>query len=441
MGFAEGYLQKHAIGGPFIKEAPDPDLNCIVAIPATEESGLLKCLDSLYICQPPPLPVEVIVLLNSSEKSSTATIETNRHTFEAAREWSRNHSRPGLQFHIVLAEGLPAKHHGAGLARKLVMDEAVRRLNAIEKGGRPEGVIVSLDADCTVRGDYLREITGMFGRFPELEGCSVAFEHPLEGDEFPEPVYEAIVNYELHQRTYLEAVRYTGYPYAYHTVGSAFAVRASTYCRQGGMSRRQAGEDFYFIQKVAGQGNYGECNSTRVYPSPRPSARVPFGTGPDIARQIAGKSLPGSEGTRARGGEDHIAVLPPYYTYPPPLFDQLKEFYSRIPSLFSTTDPAAVLSGVQPLLRQYLKTAGFLETLKEVRENTASEAAFRQRFFKKFNMLWILKFLHYAEAEGVAKMEVETAAKEMLERIGSPAPADSNKRALLQIYRLRAVNK
>ncbi|MCA1747279.1 MAG: hypothetical protein LC655_06250, partial [Bacteroidales bacterium] len=441
MGFADAYLQKHAIRGRLILDTPDPHLHTIIAIPATNESGLTTCLDSLFNCDPPVRPAEVVVLINSARSSSEEIVAANRRGFEEVLDWIGRHRTPRhweerqnnpdsiqqdtakrdpamsqqqennqgslqhenanrgqdppepqekLRFHVVLVEDLPDKHFGAGLARKLVMDEAVRRLawaakrrrqgdeqpvRDVEDGGEADevktgrvdagvtggtengstsrlgsgtdagqsrekvdlkksavgdGIIVSLDADTVVRRDYLRAVEDHFSRHPRASGCSISFEHPLSQqkynrlfykpndqsatpskesrsdqqlsadhisrdndyeiqlprENFPPIVFDAVTNYELHQRYYLLAVRYTGYPYAYHTVGSCFAVQVEAYCRAGGMSRRKAGEDFYFIQKVAMQGGFTECRSTRVYPSPRPSDRVPFGTGPDISRQI-----------------------------------------------------------------------------------------------------------------------------------------------------------
>ena len=75
---------------------------------------------------------------------------------------------------------------------------------------------------------------------------------------------------------------FAGLPYSYHTIGSAFAVTAKAYARQGGMNRRKAGEDFYFINKLIKGENFGEITNTTVFPSPRTSNRVPFGTGKAI---------------------------------------------------------------------------------------------------------------------------------------------------------------
>ena len=65
---------------------------------------------------------------------------------------------------------------------------------------------------------------------------------------------EAIMKYELYLRYYRLALEYTGHPHAYHCIGSAFAVRTLDYVAQGGMNKRQAGEDFYFLQKLIATG-------------------------------------------------------------------------------------------------------------------------------------------------------------------------------------------
>jgi len=397
MAFADRYLQKHAAGKPLIGIEPGADLRHIVAIPATRESGLTKCLDSLFLCDPPGAPTEVIVLINTAENSDPDTLQLNRKVHQEATAWAKEHRREDLVFHILLAEDLPARHYGAGLARKMVMDEAVHRFDALD---RSDGVIVSLDADCTVERNYLSAVVQHFKSQPATHGCSIAFEHPKSGSEFPPEVYEAIKNYELHQRYYLAAVRYTGYPYAYHTVGSCFAVRAGVYCSQGGMSRRQAGEDFYFIQKVAMQGRWSECNNTTVYPSPRPSDRVPFGTGPAVKRQLEAQS------TQHSGGTPHSTDIPWFPTHHPELFEMVKALYDLIPGYYAANDPASLNNALHPLLQQYMTECGFDELVAEIRANVASQAAFRERFFRKFNMLWLLQWLHFGRERGFGDVKL-----------------------------------
>ena len=71
-------------------------------------------------------------------------------------------------------------------------------------------------------------------------------------------------------------LHFTGFPYVHHTVGSAIAVKAMTYVKAGGMNRRMAGEDFYFIQKLLPAGGFFNLNQTTVYPSPRSSQGFPL---------------------------------------------------------------------------------------------------------------------------------------------------------------------
>jgi hypothetical protein len=308
-----------------------------------------------------------------------------------------------------------------GLARKILMDEAVRRFSAV---GNPRGIIASLDADVVVDPGYLEALVSHF-RSVDPDGCSVYFEHPLSPEApapfeaFPPGVYDAITRYELHLRYWVNSVRSTGYPYAFHTVGSCFAVRADVYCMEGGMNRRQGGEDFYFIQKVAQRGRWSDCNTTRVVPSPRPSGRVPFGTGPAVERFTR-------EGTTLR-------------TCHPEPFRMLEGFFSLLGRLGGEPLPGPVLGDQPGVLRDFLGTQQFAGALMEIRSNSASPGAFRKRFWRWFNMLRIMKFLHYARDNGYPDMEVGEAASRFLFQSGPEeimAPGSrTGLRGLLEIYR------
>ena len=61
--------------------------------------------------------------------------------------------------HIFWVGMPPVSKWGVGLARKTGMDEAVRRFNSIN---RPDGVILNIDADCTVDSNYFIEICDKF---------------------------------------------------------------------------------------------------------------------------------------------------------------------------------------------------------------------------------------------------------------------------------------
>ena len=416
MGFAGSYLLKKRLRERLIRAEPHPDLQIIIIIPVYDESGLERCLDSLFRCHTKGIRAEVLVLINASESDPPGILDRNRCTLEEMRVWSRTHSHSRIVFHLLLDHSFKKKEAGVGLARKILMDEAADRFSRIN---RPGGIIASLDADARVDRYYLQEISKLF-REQDPDGCTVYFEHPIKGDEFAPPVYEAIIQYELHLRYYLRSLRFTGTPYAFHTVGSSFAVNAGIYCKEGGMNRRQGGEDFYFIQKVAQRGNFRECTGTCVVPSPRPSARVPFGTGPVVEKLVS------------RPGEKLL-------TYSPGPFTILRTFFSEWDQLYNENALPRLLQDQAEVLQDFLEEQQFGTALKEIRQNAATPHTFRKRLWRWFNMFRILKFLHYARERGHPDIPVEEASFELLKHMhrretGIPG-SKTDPIKLLEIYR------
>ena len=288
---------------PFQVDAePSPDLGLSIVIPCFDEPDIRRTLNSLARCDAPECDVEVLVVVNAPV-GADRTVLANNATAMRQLDDVRNHAPAnGIRFLALRHEDLPRRTAGVGLARKIGMDEAARRM---APGRRCDGIIVSLDADCEVEPNFLGEIERLFREHERCPGVSIYFEHPLPEPDH-DPVHDAILNYELHLRYYVTGQRLAGFPYAFHTIGSAMACRAATYARQGGMNRRQGGEDFYFIQKLIALGGYRVLNSTTVYPGVRVSDRVPFGTGRAI-----GKAL----------GQDEDRL-----TFSPETFSDLREF-------------------------------------------------------------------------------------------------------------------
>ncbi|MBN2861879.1 MAG: hypothetical protein JXN62_01880, partial [Bacteroidales bacterium] len=266
MGFATSWLENKALFPQIFNEAPDNQTGIIVVVPAFNEPGLLDLLDSLASCIQPECKVEVIIIINAPPDAGEDSILSNRRSVNDIESWKEKHRECFFRLLTFDAGSPEMADWGAGMARKTGMDEALRRFSTLDM---PQGVIVSLDADCTVAQNYFNSICNELFRRKEHKGCSIYFEHPLSGDDFPEEIYSHIISYELHLRYYRRALKYSCFPYPFHTVGSAVAVKALNYLKAGGMNRRQAGEDFYFIQKLLPQGGYFTLNSTAVYPSPR----------------------------------------------------------------------------------------------------------------------------------------------------------------------------
>jgi hypothetical protein len=392
MGFASAYLEKSAIFPEFINEAPDRDTGIIIVIPSYDEPQIDRVLDSLLQCDVPPCQTEVVIVVNAPAGARQESLRNNELTLKNIEAWKSKNSDHFFRLYPFNAPSNDIKKWGVGFARKTGMDEAVRRFNTID---RPDGIILSLDADCTVKKNYLSAIYDEFFRIRGRQACSIWFEHPLSGEDYSREVYDYIVQYELHLRYYLQGLIFTGYPQVYHTVGSSAGVRAIAYVKAGGMNRKQAGEDFYFIQKLIPQGGYFSLNKTAVYPSPRPSFRVPFGTGATIAKY---KDSRQSEMT----------------TYDFMAFNDLRSFFSRTEIFFNSFQDHESYISLPLSIRSFLPEDELKAKLIEIKINTAGYPSFRKRFFEWFNMFRIVKYLNQVHNEIFTGKPVSLAAAELL---------------------------
>lgn len=404
------YFDKHLFSQPQIPDPPPDHLQLIVTIPCYNEEGLLKTLQSLEACIRPEGNYEVILHFNAPENSPPAVIDQNQKTMDEFISWRADRKN----FHLIHSPALPEKHAGVGLARKIAMDEAAWRL---VKSGNEKGVIVCLDADCEVGQTYLSQIEKHFQKNPSLTGCSISFSHPLEGKEFDANIYESIINYELFLRYYILTLKWTRFPYAWHTIGSSMAVRADAYMKQGGMNRRKAGEDFYFLHKLFPLGEFSTLNSTRVIPSPRISDRVPFGTGADIAKQL---SKP----------DEH------YSTYNLSSFADLKKFFQLIPQFYYQRKIAE--SSLPETLKSFLMQDPFEEKLREIKAHTSSESSFTKRFFTWFDGFKVLKFVHFARDNFYPNEEITLSVTRLLRAIDINEIPSGKKEMLLMMRKIEA---
>lgn len=362
------YLNKYGFLDPQLTQKPDPQLGIIIVIPCYNEPDLISSLEALDACIPPETKVEVIVVINSSESESKEVLERNRQTTRDFEEW--NVSRR-YTYHLIHVPELPNKHAGVGLARKIGMDEAVARFDLIGK----DGVIVCFDADSRCEINYLTEIEAHFKTHSKSPGCSIYFEHPTEGDAFQPEVYKGIINYELHLRYYKQCLEFCGFPYAFHTVGSSMAVRSSAYQKQGGMNKRKAGEDFYFIHKIIALGNFTELNSTKVIPSPRSSDRVPFGTGRAIQEWL----------------DDDKEE---YLTYSFKIFIEIKQFLQQLPDIYESIRIIDEVN-VSQEFKLWLVENDFLIALDNAKSNSKGYKSFLKRFYTWFDAFKVLKLVHW----------------------------------------------
>lgn len=388
--FADFYFRRFGFKPVIIKEPINPETKIIIVIPCHDEPDLMTTLQSLTQCHQPVYPVEIIVVINHSEHADEEVIAQNKKTLYQALAWCKKLDNSYFTFHLLYIGDLPAKHAGVGLARKIGMDEALRRFASIQYSG----LILCLDADCTVKGNYLQAIEHQFLTHTPY-ACNIYFEHVPDHVQEPE-LKEGILFYELYLRYYVNALAYSGFPFAMHTIGSSMAVRADIYAKSGGMNRRKAGEDFYFLHKIAPLKHFLHIHQTTVFPSARVSHRVPFGTGRAQANWLQNP---------AQG----------HFTYHFQTFHDLQVFLKQINSYYGL-GKAQLAEKVEQLpeaVSNFLEEHHFLQKVEEMQQNTTSTEAFVKRFFQWFNGFTVLKYVHFARDHFYQQQPLAEAASQL----------------------------
>ena len=396
------YLQKHAFVDQQILSLPKPGLGLVVVIPCYKEQNIIDSIQSLLECDQVDFNVEILVVVNYSEIENDEIMAFNQNTIQEIESFASKQHNGNVAIHVIKALDLPKKHAGVGLARKIGMDEALRRFVLV---GKTDGIICAFDADSTCHKNYLKEVFNFFETHPKKWGCSIYYEHPIEELDVETREYNAIYEYELHLRYHIQSLKQIKYPFSNHTVGSSMAVTAFGYASLGGMNKRKAGEDFYFLHKFSVVYKLGELNTTTLYPSPRSSDRVPFGTGRAVGQLL----------------EMNTTLT----TYHPEAFNIIGKWLK---------DPLQVLNPEYPVptvLLQFLKTINFYDRIKEIKKNTTSKKAFIQRFYRFFNPFIFMKWLHYFRDHQNANIDVYEASRLLLDSID----IDHKNKDLLSIYR------
>ncbi len=408
------YLERYSFTRKNIDTTPNHNLGMVLVIPCFNEPNVLSSLLSLLHAQLPKVAVEVIIVVNNAENAPEEIRKNNQTTYEALQTWAEANSSDELKFYPLFFNDLPKKHAGVGLARKIGMDEAVRRFIDSKK---QDGIIVCFDSDSLCEENYFLEIEKQFSLQPEKEAFGLHFEHPLEGDYFAEEIYNSITLYELHLRYYINALKWSGLPSAYQTIGSSMAVRSSAYQKEGGMNKRKAGEDFYFLQKYIDKDTFGEIKTTKVIPSPRISNRVPFGTGKAVSDHLIDHKIPS--------------------TYHLQTFKDLKLFLEQTDSFFriENKDLGIMLQELPQSIASFLTEHNFERVIPEINRHVNQLNTFRNRFFRWFNAFMAMKFVHFSRDNFYPNQDIEMAANNFLVHTKNCALEMYNSKLLLQKFR------
>ncbi|MEX2488973.1 MAG: hypothetical protein WD356_05530 [Pseudomonadales bacterium] len=337
-------------------------------------------------CQERPLDLErvwqfisddllVILVVNSPREHDHDTIALLRHIQSL---WPATLEQENLGLHptdsmnpdIFLVDrctkGRELPHgDGVGLARKIGADIA---LKLIVDGTIRTPVIYSTDADVRLPRDY-------FGA-ADTHRSTAATLYPFRHE--PEPGLELSATlYEISMFYYVAGLKWAKSPYAFGTVGSTMAIGKEHYAMVRGFPKRQAGEDFYLLNKLAKTGNIRQLAAPIIDITARRSARAPFGTGANLAK-IEALDNPMTE----------------YRFYHPEIFRLLANCNLMLNTLWAMDDTDRYLEKY-PQLRDWCEETGILQLARTRRQNFASQRTFDNFLHEWFDAFRTLKFIHF----------------------------------------------
>jgi glycosyltransferase involved in cell wall biosynthesis len=415
------YLQHYSTGEKWDLIANDTEnISQVVVIPAyAEREMLFSTLAS--IAQNPSSSLEysfILCVINNKDNSPSAEIENNLQTMKylaalvkkkPLRKFNTDQeiypllltlSDAKLKLGYIDASSrdyeIPQNNGGVGMARKIGMDMALRLL---KNSSVPRNLILSLDADTLVQNNYLSAIKNYFTQ--KVKTAIVAYEHQMPLNYVQQA---AICCYEIFLRYWVLGLKYAKSPWAFHSIGSTIVTSTEAYLEVRGMNKREAGEDFYFLSKLAKMSKIGYIKETCVYPSARPSSRVPFGTGKRIQRFLAGES------------EEE------YLLYDPRIFVILADWLQLMKNEFKCGDDEILIKTerIHPMLKSFLKDCGFTSVWSKIRRNTKDEKTLTRQFNDWFDGFKTLKLINYFTKEVYPQINMFDALERILSMLEMP---------------------
>lgn len=411
-GRVAAYLAKRGVCGQWPADV-DGGFDRAVVIPVlAEEASLFATLDGLARNDAALLADSVVICVvnhRASDDIAEAVIDENRRTLARLQALAAAKSYP---FALIPVDGcspgreLPAKE-GVGLARRIGFDHGARLC--------PDGVLIGLDADTEVDGGYLEAIHEHFAADEKRGAAVLEYAHPIDDGG---RLNEAMARYEIFLRYHVLGLAVARSPYAYHTLGSAMAFRSAAYVAAGGMVRKRAGEDFYFLQALAKLAPMGYIGETVVRPSARTSWRVPFGTGRALAD--------------AEGDAERLRTL-----YHPESYRAIGVWLAAVTN--DLHEPgAALLERADRHIAAYLQAQNFAEAWDRIAAQCRDAAARRAQFHRWFDAFRTLKCLHHLRDTAYPNQPMADAAGALTSEGWSEAALDEDGlRTMVQSMRAR----
>ncbi|MCG8673570.1 MAG: hypothetical protein MI867_29550 [Pseudomonadales bacterium] len=399
-----------------------PYKNAIV-IPAFNESmAFIERFSKLSQSQPASINTKparslLIVVANAPQNCAPCAKKTTQDMINRINErWTKQMVTKGVTFGqlnlqldillLDLTQGATQAlkpnqfQDGVGFARKAGMDTAFELWC---KGNISSGWFYSSDADAFWPVNYLNTDQLTLGK----KGAAVfCFQH--QQSEKQVHLSDAAARYDISLRYYVLGLRWAGSPWAYHTVGSTLVIHGESYAETRGFPNREAGEDFYLLNKIAKTAPIHCPPEPCLGLSDRPSDRVPFGTGPAV-NSIELQDNPDQD----------------FKLYHPEIFSLLRQWHQCIDQLFEKTLEDALSQSTQPAsntnnlkaaqLIEALRAIGIAKALLHARDHSKTSQQFCQHLLQWFDGFRTLKLIHWLRDHYYPSIAYQTWKNQLLE--------------------------
>jgi hypothetical protein len=385
------YLKKFSLNLWSLSDNSQRLFNNIIVIPSLAEFDLLPaCLNSLEENDKNLLhETLVLVVVNNSLSASAEIKQNNKQTNDYLKNYQ---GELNLSFVDASSDSkaIPDKYAGVGIARKIGCDLALKKF---DYSNSKKKILFFLDADCTVRPDYLEKVLSEFNK-KNLHSAVIEYEHKFS-DTSPEAA--AIICYEIFLRYHRLGLKFAKCYYDYHTIGSTIVCDVESYIKAGGMNKRKAGEDYYFLEKLAKLNKIYTIADALVFPSARKSWRVPFGTGQRITRHLSKKQNE-------------------YVAYNPESFKILKRWLKFFMSdkAFELKQILTEAKNINRALSDFLLSNNFEKDWKQILKNNFSLKEIQKQKIFWFDAFKTLKLIHYLRDNVYPNINLFDAVDEIL---------------------------
>ncbi len=293
---------------PLVNAPLDANCELCVIIPVRNEADLLpnvlrRLTYQLDVSSRPLAHAryEIILLANNCTDGSA----------RIARRHAKEH--PTLRLHVVERE-FPNTQAHVGTARRMLMDDAHRRLSGRGRG-RGRGVIASTDGDTLVATTWVAATIAEIKAGADAIGGRILLSHQAR-QTLPRNtlrIHTQDGQYRLLAAT-LESLRdplaHDPAPHHQH-FGASFAVTADAYCKAGGMPAVAFLEDVAFYERLRSiDARFRHSFGVQVETSARTRGRVPIGLSQQLDEWTrmdrAGVSPPRVESATRIEGRAHL---------------------------------------------------------------------------------------------------------------------------------------